>query len=43
MSIILSSAHENHMNGGDLYDTSSLPESVLQELEDLGIDTWTII
>lgn len=43
MSIVLSSARENHMNGGSFIDTASLPDDVMSELEELGIDTWVII
>jgi hypothetical protein len=43
MSIVFSSAKENHNNGGSFMDTSSIPEEVFSELEELGVDTWIII
>lgn len=43
MSIVFSSARENHLNGGSFIDTASIPDEVLSELEELGVDTWIII
>ena len=43
MSIVFSSAWDNHLNGGSFIDTASIPDDVLSELEELGVDSWVII
>lgn len=31
------------MNGGSFIDTASIHDDILNELEELGVDTWEII